>query len=120
MIEKGKDYGDVPISRKGLMRETSGSKLPDLDYRSLQFANLDRIKQGRSTPLGRFENLAIYLKSRSGKDQDAAELDRKMRTFFEDMISRILKSPQEFDADVEINGKALMDFLAGMPGEAGV
>lgn len=116
MSDKPDSYG-APMARKGLMRETTGSKLPDLDYRALQFARLDSIKRGRSTPLGRFENLANYLKERTGLEQDAAELDRRMRTFFEDMITRVLKSPADFDRDVEINGKALMNFLGGKPGQ---
>jgi hypothetical protein len=120
MIDKSKDYGEQPLARKGLMREQAGSKLPGLDYKALQFAHLDQIKKGRATPMGRFENLAIYLKDRSGKEQDAAELDRRLRTFFEDMITRILKSPDSFDNDsVEIDGKALMNFLSGMAGAEG-
>lgn len=98
------------------MHERSGSRLPDLDYRSLRIAQLESIKRGiKNIPGGKYENLLIYLKERSGIEIDAAELDRRMRTFFEDMITRVTKSPEEYDQDITLDGKALMDFLSGKP-----
>ena len=98
-----------------LMREKAGSKLPNLDYMHLKFAQLEQIKKSQKTPGGKYENLIIFLQQRSGKQLDAAELDRRMRTFFEDMITRITQSPQDYDGDVTLNGRALMDYLSGVP-----
>jgi hypothetical protein len=103
---------------QNLMSERKGSRLPELDYRFLQMESLKKVA-ARQSPMGKYENLALYLKDRTGKPIDVAEIDRKMRTFFEDMITRIVKSPEDFDRDVTIDGKVLMNFLAGMQDKGG-
>ena len=89
--------------------------LPDLDYKALAIASLSRLKTrtAAKAPTGRYEALVSYLKSR-GSIVDAAEVDRKTRTFFEDVINKILANPSEWDADRVLDGKALMDYLAGV------
>lgn len=90
------------------------SHLPDLDYKALQIASLKGIKTAKG-PEGRYQALVAYLKQRSGgaTSVDAAEVDRRVRTWFEDIINKMLTSPQEWDQDRVMNGKALFDFLAG-------
>ena len=113
MSEKGPVYRQT--IKDGLMAEKAGSRLPALDYRALMQARLDGIRRGAKAPGGKYENLLIYLKERSGRQMDAAELDRRMRTFFEDMITRVLRSPADYDQDVTLSGRALMDYLSGVP-----
>ena len=101
------------VMSSDLMSEHSGSHLPDLDYRKLACARLSAI--AAKGPTGRFESLVAYLAERSqgATAVDAAELDRRLRTWFEDLITRILAEPEEWDQEMILNGKTLMDFLAG-------
>lgn len=91
------------------------SHLPDLDYKKLAMSRLKIIKADKA-PTGRYDALVSYLKQR-GSQVDAAEVDRRTRTWFEDMINKLLANPAEWDADRVLNGKALMDFLSGVKGE---
>ena len=100
-----------------IMHEHTGSHLPDLDYKVLACERLKLLKEtrGAKAPAGRFEALLAYLGQRSNgaTKVDAAEVDRRLRTWFEDLISRILQKPEEWDQDMILNGKALMDLMAG-------
>ena len=112
---------DVAL-RPGLMSEKT--HLPDLDYKALQINALGRLKNRTAkVPADRaagqrYEALVSYLSQRSGgaSQVDAAEVDRRMRTWFEDLINRVLQAPQEWDADKVLDGKVLMDYLAGVKG----
>jgi len=101
------------------------TKLPNLDYTALQIASLTRLKQARTAeakgPTGRYDALAAYLGQRSGgaSDVNVAEIDRRVRTWFEDLINKVLASPAEWDQDRVMNGKALMDYLAGTKVQTG-
>lgn len=99
------------IHDSSLMKEKS--HLPDLDYKKLAMARLRFVKTGEKAPTGRYDALVTYLQSRGSK-VDAAEVDRRIRTWFEDMINKVLADPAEWDADRVLNGKALMDFLSGV------
>lgn len=99
------------VADSSLMSERT--HLPELDYTKLAIARLKHIKTGAQSPTGRYEALVSYLKQR-GSAVDAAEVDRKMRTFFENVISRILTNPQEWDQDQILDGKALMNYLSGI------
>lgn len=111
---------DPEVVKSEIMAEHSN--LPNLDYRKLQIANLAGIARGRRAdivaakgPEGRFQGLISYLGQRSSgaTTVDAAELDRRLRTWFEDMITQLLASPKDWDQDRTLNGRALMDYLAG-------
>lgn len=102
---------DRVIHDPSLMSERT--HLPDLDYKKLAMDRLVRIKTGEKAPTGRYDGLVAYLQQR-GSAVDAAEADRRLRTWFEDVINKILTSPAEWDADRVLNGKALMDFLSGI------
>lgn len=91
--------------------------LPDLDYKKLAIDRLSRIRTGTQVPTGRYDALVAYLQQR-GSQVDAAEVDRRVRTWFEDLINRVITNPQEWDADRVLNGKALMDFLSGVQSPA--
>ncbi len=95
---------------------TERTHLPDLDYKKLAMARLKMVKTSDKAPTGRYDALVAYLQQR-GSRVDAAEADRRLRTWFEDMINRLLTSPAEWDADRTLNGKALMDFLSGIKSE---
>jgi len=102
-----------------IMSEKSGSHLPDLDYQGLAASRLSKMREAMRTaakgPEGRFEGLLAYLAKRSGgaAAADAAEVDRRLRTWFEDLITRILQDPAGWDQDMTLSGGALMDYLAG-------
>jgi hypothetical protein len=110
--------GDMAL-RPGLMSERT--HLPELDYRALQINSLKRLSKTAKAPADhaagqRYEALVKYLGQRSGgaSQVDAAEVDRRMRTWFEDLINRVLQNPQEWDSDKVLDGKVLMDFLSGV------
>ena len=116
--------GGVPGRREGdthsfvhdssLMSERT--HLPDLDYKKLAIDRLSRLKmKTAATPSGRYQNLVAYLQKR-GSAVDAAEVDRRLRTWFEDVINKILADPAGWDADRVLDGKVLMDFLSGIQG----
>ncbi len=102
------------IHDSSLMNERT--HLPDLDYKKLAMARLKVVKTGEKAPTGRYDALVSYLRQR-GSQVDAAEVDRRTRTWFEDMINKLLANPAEWDADRVLNGKALMDYLSGIKGE---
>lgn len=77
--------------------------LPQLDYSKLKIA--------QEKPVGKYGNLANYIKERSGVDIDDATLDKKLRTFFEDVITEILKNPAEWDRTRNINFMELYNYL---------
>ena len=77
--------------------------IPNIDYLKLQVA--------QEKPVGKYGNLANYLKERSGVDVDDATLDKKLRTFFEDLITEILKNPAEWDRTRNINFMELYNYL---------
>ena len=98
------------IHDKSLMAERT--HLPDLDYKKLAIDSLSRFKTA-AKPTGRYAALVSYLQQR-GSAVDAAEVDRRLRTWFEDIISQLIAKPQEWDAERILDGKALMDFLSGI------
>lgn len=117
---KGQEPGkrETPIrsfvADASLMSERT--HLPDLDYKKLAMDRLTRIRTGEKAPTGRYATLVAYLGQR-GSQVDAAEVDRRLRTWFEDVINKVLADPAEWDADRILNGKALMDFLSGIKGQ---
>ncbi len=80
--------------------------IPSLDY--------SRLKLSQEKPVGKYGNLTNYIKSRDGVDVDDATLDKKLRTFFEDLITEILKNPESFDKTRNINFTELFNYL-GQP-----
>jgi hypothetical protein len=111
---------DVAL-RPGLMSEKT--HLPDLDYRKLQIASLGRMAKTAKAPADhaagqRYQALVSYLGQR-GSQVDAAEVDRRMRTWFEDLINRVLQDPAAWDVEKILDGKALMDYLSGVKGGQG-
>ena len=53
--------------------------VPDIDYKLLQKTS--------QKPTGKYSNMVAYLTERSGGEQpNEAMIDKKMRTFFEDII----------------------------------
>jgi hypothetical protein len=114
---KDVDNKTVPfVNDKSLMSEKT--HLPDLDYKKLAIARLSGLspKKADKTPTGRYDALVKYLQQR-GSAVDAAEVDRRTRTWFEDIINRLLTNPAEWDADRVLDGKALMDYLSGIKGQ---
>jgi hypothetical protein len=110
---------DVAL-RPGLMSEKT--HLPDLDYRKLQMASLGRMAKAKTAKAPadhaagqRYQALVNYLSQR-GSQVDAAEVDRRMRTWFEDLINRVLQDPAAWDVEKILDGKALMDYLSGVKG----
>ena len=77
--------------------------IPHLDYSKLKIA--------QTKPVGKYGNLANFLKERSGVSIDDATLDKKLRTFFEDMITEILKNPAEWDRTRNINFMEMFNYL---------
>jgi len=113
---QGGRRGDPTVSfvhDASLMSEKT--HLPDLDYKALAIASLTRLKTRTAAkpPTGRYDALVAYLQGR-GASVDAAAVDKKTRTFFEDVINKIIANPSEWDADRVLDGKALMDYLAGV------
>lgn len=101
-----------------IMSEKRGSHLPDLDYQNLAASRLAGMRASMrmaKAPEGRFESLIAYLGKRSqgASAVNAAEVDRRLRTWFEDLINRILQDPAGWDQEMTLNGKTLMDYLAG-------
>ena len=107
------------VNNRNIMSEKTG--LPDLDYKALAVARLGVIAAGKTAegkvPAGRFDTLLAYLRSR-GSQVDAAEADRRLRTWFEDVVDRVLSDPEGWDQDMTLNGKSLFDFLSGVKSEA--
>jgi hypothetical protein len=77
--------------------------IPHLDYSKLKKAQVETV--------GKYGNLANYLKERSGVSINDASLDKRLRTFFEDMITEILKNPAEWDRTRNINFMELFNYL---------
>ena len=77
--------------------------IPNLDYSFLKIA--------QEKPVGKYGNLANYIKERNGISIDDATLDKRLRTFFEDMITEILKNPAEWDRTRNINFMELFNYL---------
>lgn len=101
----------------GVVRDASlmseRTHLPELDYGKLAIARLGLIRKADQVPQGRYAPLVAYLKQR-GSMVDAAEVDRRLRTWFDDIITKLIAAPQEWDAERTLDGKALMDFLSGI------
>jgi len=77
--------------------------LPNIDYKKLQ-------PKGQEKPVGKYGNLMNYLKEK-GVEVDEATLDKKLRTFFEDMITEVLKNPTQWDRTRNINFMELFKYL---------
>jgi len=78
--------------------------VPDIDYKLLQKTS--------QKPTGKYSNMVAYLTERSGGEQpNEAMIDKKMRTFFEDLISEILKNPKGWDRSKNINFIELFNYL---------
>ena len=121
-IEGGKPDPTVRMPKLGenLMSEHTRLGTPNLDYRSLSINLLADMSKAKA-PAGKYEVLIEYLRQRTGGDAnlDAAEIDRRMRTWFEDIITEILKNPSSWDQEKALLGTALMDYLAGAKGPGG-
>ena len=104
----------MPKVGQNMMSEKTRLGTPQLDYRVLQMGLMDRLAKSRA-PEGKYEALLEYLRQRTGGtvNLDAAEVDRRIRTWFEDIITEILKDPASWDAAQQLQGTALMDYLAG-------
>jgi hypothetical protein len=102
---------DLFIHDKNLMAERT--HLPDLDYKKLAIDGLSRFKKADKAPTGRYDSLVKYLQAR-GSAVDAAEVDRRLRTWFEDIITQMIANPASWDADRILDGKAMMDFISGV------
>lgn len=114
--------GKRDASTRSFINDTSimgeRSHLPDLDYKKLAMDRLGFIKKtADKAPTGRYDPLVAYLKQR-GSNVGAAEVDRRIRTFFEDVINKVIAQPGEWDQDRVLDGKALMDFLSGVKAPA--
>jgi len=70
-------------------------------------------KEAQTKPVGKYANLKNYLQERSGVEIDETTLDKKLRTFFEDMITEVLKNPAEWDRTRNVNFMELMNYLEG-------
>ena len=94
--------------------------MPDIDYKKLaQNANVG--VRAQEKPVGKYGNLKNFIKERAGVDIDDNTLDKKLRSFFEDMITEILKSPKDWDRTRNINFMELYNYLQGEgEGEPGV
>ena len=79
--------------------------VPNLDYKML--------KTAEDKPVGKYGNLINYLKERGGVTVDENTADKKLRTFFEDLITEILKNPEQFDRTRNINLMELFNYLEG-------
>ena len=79
--------------------------VPNLDYKML--------KTAEDKPVGKYGNLLNYLKQRGGVTIDENTADKKLRTFFEDLITEILKNPEQFDRTRNINLMELFNYLEG-------
>jgi hypothetical protein len=77
--------------------------IPNLDYSILKISQVETV--------GKYGNLANYLKERSGVSINDASLDKRLRTFFEDMITEILKNPADWDRTRNINFMELFKYL---------
>jgi len=83
--------------------------LPNIDYKKLQ-------PKAQEKPVGKYGNLKNYLKEK-GIEIDEATLDKKLRTFFEDMITEVLKNPTQWDRTRNINFMELFKYLGGQDEE---
>jgi len=79
--------------------------IPTLDYTRLQ-------PKAQEKPVGKFGNLKNYLKDQ-GIEVDEVTLDKKLRSFFEDMITEVLKNPAQWDRTRNINFMELFKYLGG-------
>jgi len=80
--------------------------IPNLDY--------SKLITGQKKPIGKYGNLKNFLKERDGIDIDDNTLDKKLRTFFEDLITEILKNPSRWDRTKNINFMELFNYLSGI------
>jgi len=79
--------------------------IPSLDYSKLQ-------PKAQEKPIGKYGNMVNYLKEK-GVDVDEATLDKKLRTFFEDLITEVLKNPAQWDRTRNINFMEMFKYLSG-------
>ena len=84
--------------------------LPNIEY--------SKLITGQEKPIGKYGNLKNYIKERNDVDIDDATLDKKLRTFFEDLITEILKNPKIFDRTRNINFMELFEYLSGIDEES--
>ena len=84
--------------------------IPNLEYSKLQ-------PKAQEKPVGKYGNLKNYLHEK-GVEIDEATLDKKMRTFFEDMITEVLKNPTQWDRTRNINFMELFKYLGGQEEES--
>lgn len=75
-----------------------------------------KISTAQEKPVGKYGNIVNYLKEK-GVEIDEATLDKKLRTFFEDMITEVLKNPTQWDRTRNINFMELFKYLGGQEQE---
>ena len=75
--------------------------IPTLDYSRLQ-------PKAGEKPNGKFGNLKNYL-----QEQGVEVCYNKLRSFFEDMITEVLKNPAQWDRTRNINFMELFHYLGG-------
>ncbi len=111
---------NMPKAGQNMMSEKTRLGTPQLDYRTLQMGLMSKLAKSRA-PEGKYSALLEYLRQRTGGavPLDAAEVDRRIRTWFEDIITEILKNPAAWDAVQQLQGNALMDYLAGAKAPTG-
>ena len=78
-------------------------QLPNIDYEDLQKITT---KEGR-----KYDKIKSYILQRNGADLDAKVIDEKIRLWFEDMVTEIIKSPESFDRTRNINFMELFNSL---------
>jgi hypothetical protein len=77
--------------------------LPNLNYLKLTNA--------AEKPVGKYANLRNYIMETTGVNIDDMTLDKKLRTFFEDLITEILKNPADWNRTRNINFMELFKYL---------
>ena len=95
--------------------------LPNLDYNKLAkttaIQHLQNLKIGIKMPGGKYNTLLTYLrdmvKNKVGRDVDInpADVDKRIRNYFEDIITEILKNPSGWEKEMKFSGVALFNYL---------
>ena len=117
----------LPQIDYGMLKQAQEDKeMPDWEHRLSRTPEQDarvEMEGWRKKPVGKYGNLANFLQERSGVSIDDQTLDKRLRTFFEDLITEILKNPAEWDRTRNINFMELFNYLEEQekqPEQAGV
>ena len=83
----------------------------------MSMQTLNNMRTGFKMPGGKYTNLLTYLREmvqkRTGKavNLDPMEIDKRIRTYFEDIITDILKNPSAWEKNMKFDGVALYNYL---------